>query len=461
MKMEEPVENITEQSLLDLVKENTIKYGLYTVENRALADFRDGLKPVHRRILWAMYKMGLDPKGGFKKAARVVGECLGKYHPHGNMPVYQAMVTMANLPENLIEGQGNWGSPERGAAADRYTECKLSKYSDSYILDPDYLAVVPMVSNYDGEFEEPVYLPAKVPNVLINGSEGIAMAVSCLIPSFTLASVTKLIVKALKKPVTVKDCMDTLVFNFSYGGIISSSAEELQNFFETGSGTLKFTPEIEIVKNTMLIKGLAPRLQPSKLLTSISNLQNVKEVQDLREGDNISFKVILLQSIIGKEKQDTFNQIKDMITTSLPCQTVITVRKEDGEGAFFKRSTITEIVNQWVKWRINIETKVLNRLTGIERDKLEKLELLLLAIENKDKIVKSLDADDPTVYLCKALKLKTEQAEYILKLSLMSLAKKEKKSLEQKSKEVKAKIKELKYFLENPEERINNFLKEK
>jgi len=452
--------SIEDKSLLDLVTENTIMYGSHTVENRALADYRDGCKPVHRRILWAMYKEGMHYNVGFKKAARIVGSVIGKFHPHGDAPVFQAMVTMANLSEPLINGQGNWGSPERGAAAPRYVECKLTKYSDLLLLDSDYLAVVPMVKNYDGELEEPVYLPARLPNLLVNGSEGIAMAVSCLIPSFTLDSVLQLTKMALKKPVTNKVCKNTLVFNFNYGGVCVSTDEELSSFFDIGSGTLKFQPELSLDKNIITIKRLSPRLNISKMIVNISELNNIKEFQDNREGDLIEFRAILKPSIIGKEKQDTFNEIKSLVTTSLPCQTAITIRRDDGDGALFRRSTVAEIMNNWIKWRISIEKKVLNRLLSIEKEKLEKHELMVLAIDKGDMLRQAQQKEEPSVFLSKVLKIESNKADYILNLTFLATAKREKPKHVQKIKEIKTKIKELLYFINHPEERIKETLKQ-
>ena len=248
---------ITNINLLKFVRDCTFLYGKEVVESRALPDYRDGLKPVHRRVLWTMYKLNLKYNSGYKKSARVVGDCIGKYHPHGDMSCYSTMVNMALSPEKLIDGQGNWGDYEgegvtKGAAASRYTECRLTKYSDTFLLDPDYIAVTPMISNYDGEYIEPVILPAKLPNLLINGSEGIAVGCISNVPSFTQQSITELVKIALLKKITPNDCLN-LKFNFSWGGNNCNSNKELKEFYKTGKGKLSFIPEYTLKNNILTI----------------------------------------------------------------------------------------------------------------------------------------------------------------------------------------------------------------
>ena len=165
-------------------EEATFESGSYFLQNRSMPDYRDGLKPVHRRILWALYKLGATSKSKFIKHSRISGDVSGKYHPHGSSSVEGATETMVKSPEPTVEGYGEWGDYQDKAAAARYVEVRLSKYAETQLLDQSYLKCVPMVPTYDGAFKEPVYLPAKLPNLLINGTEGIATGASNLIPSF-------------------------------------------------------------------------------------------------------------------------------------------------------------------------------------------------------------------------------------------------------------------------------------
>jgi len=451
---------MSEQTLLSLVEENTISYGKEVLNERALVDFRDGCKPIHRRILWGMYKMGMHHNGGFKKAARVLGEVVGKLHPHSSDAVYGAMVTIANSSTRLLHPEGNWGDAEnpKSYAAFRYTLCKLSEYSDKYLLDPDYLAITPMVKTYDGENEEPVFLPAKVPNLLVNGTEGIAVAVSCYIPSFSLESVIELCKIAFKRSVTAKDCLETLEFKFPYGGIVTSSDGDILEYFKTGKATLTFSPKIKVKGSEVIINEIPPRLKinPTKqnpspgFIEKISALKGVKKVLDLREKQILEFKAILNNSYTN----DTIKDIRNILTVSLPFQTKITVRSSNGEDTLFKQCTIPDIVNKWVKWRTNFEVKMLSRLLNLERERLDKNELMILIIANLDIVKRALEADHFQKYLIKHLDITEDQAKYVEGKTLSSLTKVSKESLIEKVKESKKKIKQFKYFIENPVERI-------
>ncbi|MEG0374173.1 MAG: DNA gyrase subunit A [Raoultibacter sp.] len=185
---------IRDENLADYTRRALFQYGSYVVEDRAIADYRDGLKPVHRALLWSLSDLGLRPGGAFKKSARTVGDALGKYHPHGDAACYGAMVTIANTVPPAVAGQGNWGDPVAPAAAMRYTEAKMSKFAGSFLLDPDYLEVTPMVDNFSNDMKLPLYLPALLPYMLFNGSvPAPAYGVKCGNPSFSFTSVAKVV----------------------------------------------------------------------------------------------------------------------------------------------------------------------------------------------------------------------------------------------------------------------------
>lgn len=445
---------ITNISLSKFAEKATYISGSYTVENRAIPDYRD-TKPVHRRILWAMYKMGIKNSGSYKKAARIVGNVIGFYHPHGDKGVADAMVTLANSPEKLIQGQGNWGDYENSAGAVRYIECRLSKFSEQYLLDPIYLAVVPMVPNYDGEDVEPVYLPAKLPNLLINGTEGIATGCSNLIPSFSTTSVIKIIKKGLKgTKFTPKLCKSNLEFKFTYGGTYCGSDEDLLNYYKTGSGSLQFKPDFHIKKNILIITSIAPRFKIGKVLDTVLSFKGVSDVEDKRQGEEIKFNIIMSKSLSKKDKDSLIEKIKTKLITRLPCQTIITIRNDNGEDVDFERTNLPNFLTKWLRYRINLEIKVVKYLIKLEQQNLQKQNWLLFAVNNRKIIILALDNKDPKKYLMKTLKIQEDQADFILNLKVKRLAKLEAKQLRLKIKKHKLEIKILKKDIKNINSRI-------
>ncbi len=431
---------VRNQSMTEFARDCTYTFGSYTIENRALPDFRDGLKPVYRRILWCMYKNSFTSNSNFRKSARTTGDTAGKYHPHGTTSIYSAMATLVNSNEPLIQGQGEWGSyAGTNAAADRYTESRLSKFSEQYLLDPVYLRCVPIVSNYDGEFEEPVYLPAKLPVLLINGSEGIATGCSNLVPSFSTESVKNLIKLALRKRVDWKICRDTLEFSFFYGGEECCEEELLEDYFKTGNSSLNFIPRYTYNNKKLTISSTAPRFNITKFMDNACEVKGVKSVDDFSEGETINIVIELT-----KDDEDLADEVMELAITRLSCQTLITTRHDDGEHADFKRTTIPDIVNMWVDWRIALEAKVVIELLRVEAEKLETQELLKLAVLNRELIILSLNDKDPAKFLVSKLKISEDKANRILDLKVRRLASLELSGITDKIKEIKTIISELK-----------------
>lgn len=441
-----------EISLLKITENRILSYAKETVENRALPDFRDGLKPVQRRILWAMHGLQMKSSGSPKKSARVTGETLGKYHPHSDMSCYSAMVNMANQTQPLIQGEGNWGDNENPAAAQRYTECRLSKYSESFLLDPEYLEVGVLVPNYDGEFVEPLYLPSKIPNLLINGTEGIATGCSCLIPSFSIKSVRILTKLGLKgRKITPLLCKNILKFEFPYGGDNNNEDSELLSYFKKGEATLYFIPSYTKDDNITLT-SLAPRFKFSNKKEKILIIKGVRDIRNRSEGDKICFDIILNKGLVGKEKEAVVKKIESVITNHLPCQTIVTVRHK--EKVDFERTNIPDFMNKWIEYRIDLEKKVVENLIKKERRKKSIQENLNLAVVHRKIIMKSLDSNNPEKFLIKELGIKKEVAQFILDLKVKRLAKLELVEIKKKINSYKKEIKSLGSDLKNLRGRI-------
>lgn len=480
-------EKIKPVSIIEFSIRNTKIYGSYTIQQRALSDFRDGLKPVHRRILWAMYCLGLHNSGSFKKSARTIGDVIGKYHPHGDSSAYEAMVSIAcsvgrkgkidwtNSPEPLISGQGNFGglAADDKAAAQRYTEAKLSKFADQMLLDPQYIAVSTMVSNFDGEEKEPIILPAKLPYLLLGGCDGIATGVSTYIPSFSQKSVTRLVRHLLEtgEKATPKLCYKYLEFKFANGGNCISSKSEIINYFETGKGSLNFMPDYTINDNNRLVTltSVTPRftledkhskkgVKPGKMskLAALDGVVSVSEDSDRHTGFQLN--IHLKKKLEPTALEKTLKAIKKELTVSLSFQTAVTERMDDGETVKFRYTNISTILDQWIAWRIDLELKVIANQLCIKQKELDKLTLLQLAAKNLDIMKQTMDVTEPIKLLQKlklnGVKLTEEQANYLLGLTFKSLTKLSRKKLLDNISSVKKEIRILNKYLDDPKSRI-------
>jgi len=285
----QPVEITTE------MQKNFLDYAMSVIVARALPDARDGLKPVHRRILFAMHDMGLKASGKHKKSATVVGEVLGKYHPHGDVPVYDAMVRLAqefSMRYPLIDGQGNFGSIDGDSpAAMRYTEARMSAISEEMLLDIEK-ETVDTAPNFDGSIQEPVFLPAKLPNLLLMGSEGIAVGMATKIPPHNLTEIVDAICLLIKKPeATVEDLMQFVKGpDFpTYGNIYDVKA--IAEVYNTGRGRIIMRGKAEIEegkngKQQIVITELPYQVNKAEMVVRIADLYHEKKldgISDLRE----------------------------------------------------------------------------------------------------------------------------------------------------------------------------------
>ena len=281
--MSDFAKEIISVNIEDELKQSYLSYALSVIHGRALPDIRDGLKPVHRRILYAMYDLKNYYNRPYKKSARVVGDVIGKYHPHGDSAVYDAMVRMAqdfSMRYPIVEGQGNFGSIDGDPpAAMRYTEVRMAKITDQMLNDIEK-ETVSYSPNYDGSEDIPDVLPTKIPNLLVNGSSGIAVGMATNIPPHNITEVLNGCINLINNP---KVSIDELIKDisgpdFPTGGILVTPEKDLNDIYKTGNGTLKLRCSYGSFKNQIIISELPYQVSNSKVLEQIGSLMVLKKV---------------------------------------------------------------------------------------------------------------------------------------------------------------------------------------
>jgi len=418
-----------------------------TIEGRALPDYRDGLKPVQRRVLWSAHTQGIHNKGAFKKAARIVGSCISQYHPHGDQACFSALVNITNTSETqnvsvgLIEGQGNFGWYNAPSSAYRYVECKLSTYSDQVLFSSDYLAVTDMLFNFDGTEKEPLVLPSLLPTLLLNGTFGIAVGVKTGIPPFKLPGVITLVKKALAgETVTVKDCLQNLEFNFPYKPIFKSDKQALLTYYKTGKANLSFCCDYVVVPNsrTVRIVGLPPSFSEERLVEKVSLEEVVANCRPCSsEKEGIDIRIELKSTVPMSKVEETFKSLLAKKTLSgcfystVQCQTNVTIRKVSNIGteleqvyAEFKEMTVPSLINDWCVWRIELESKMLAHVRSKMEERIKYLELLTYACSKLTIIFEVLKSkvSDLDKVLAKRLDISVDDAKTILALQVRRLS---------------------------------------
>ena len=305
--MSEPVEEkIKDVHLAEELSKRYLSYAMSTIVARSLPDVRDGLKPVHRRLLYAMRQLHLDPKSGFKKCARVVGDVIGKYHPHGDSAVYMAMVRLAqdfSVRYPMVDGQGNFGNIDGdGPAAMRYTEARLTEYAIAMMEGLNENAV-DMRETYDGEEHEPVIMPSMVPNLLCNGSSGIAVGMATNIPPHNLSEVCDALLYLIDNPECGEEPLVRKIKgpDFPTGGIIVDSFESILNTYKQGKGSFRLrarweTEDLGHGQYQIVIKEIPYQVQKSKLIEKIASLLLEKKLpllSDVRDESTHDVRIVL------------------------------------------------------------------------------------------------------------------------------------------------------------------------
>ena len=473
-KNEEPVEvvaNVRKKTEYGIVEEQPIveemsraylEYAMSVIVSRALPDVRDGLKPVHRRILYAMWSVGLKANAKFRKSATVVGEVLGKYHPHGDSAVYESMVRMAqdfSMRYPLVRGQGNFGSMDGdSAAAMRYTEAKLSAVAEEMLFDIDK-DTVDFIPNYDGSHKEPRLLPSKLPNLLLNGTMGIAVGMSTNIPPHNLRELSAAIDHLIENPeASVEDLMQFVKGpDFPTGGIIYDKKDILAAY-STGKGgvVIRGKADIEEEKNggfRIIVTEIPYQVNKADLVEKIADLvrekkiEGIKALRDESDKDGVRIVIELKKDSYPKKILNSLYKHTSLQTTfHLNMLALI-------DGIQPKVLTLKMILEEYIKHR----QEVVRRRTLFElnkaKDRAHILEGLMIALENIDEVIKTIkaskDKEVAKVNLIKRFKLSERQAVAILEMRLQNLANLERLRVEEELKEKMKLIKELEAILKS------------
>ena len=459
-------ENMDAEPTLEIMSEGMAKYGAYVLEDRAIPDFRDGLKPVQRRILWSMSNLGLMHNKGFSKSAHTVGDVIGKYHPHGDSACYGALVSMTHFTEPFVDGQGNFGDLLYPPAAARYTEARLTKYSCDNFFDRAYVPIIDGVATYDGANVEPVVLPSLLPNLLLNGVFGIGVAATCSISAFERKGVIELTGRALMgKEISVKDCMGHLVPICAEGGYVDMDLDAnkngLKEFFETGKGRIKWEPSAEgdLDERTLVIQGFAPKAAGRKLQTALDKTQNDDTVQSVVDISDINtgrvYKIEIKPRIAKAKLEETMMKVCGYFAATQALNFTATRRfPPDEVGAeaetAFDHISMPEFFQLWAKWRVLLERKSILHKRKLTEERLARLSLLLIAVENRDVIRASWEVPDQLKYLQKHLKVNEAQAKVIQELRIRQLNQLEEKALRTQIADNKKYIKDLKRQFDKP-----------
>ena len=432
-------------SLKKYAEESYLNYAMYVILDRALPNVGDGLKPVQRRILYAMSELGLDAGSKYKKSARTVGDVIGKFHPHGDSAAYEAMVLMAqnfSFKYPLVDGQGNWGSQDdpKSFAAMRYTESKLTNFANLLISELKS-GTVDWQPNFDGSLLEPIIFPAKIPIILLNGTSGIAVGMATDIPSHNINEVIDATVKILEKPKSdLKDLLKIIKGpDFSNNASIVASPEELEEMYSSGRGGFKIQAQWRQDKNQIIINALPYQASGSKILEQIAEQMINKKlpmVVDLAdEGDHedpIRLVITLKSNRVNAE--DVMNHL--YASTDLQKNYRVNMNLISLKGGP-KVFSLVDLLKEWVIFRKDtVKRKLEHRLDQVN-DRLHILEGLLTIFVDLDKVIKIIrNSDEPKKELIKAFKLSEIQANAILEIRLRQLAKLEQLKIENERNEL-------------------------
>ncbi|MGH2682006.1 MAG: DNA gyrase subunit A [Actinomycetota bacterium] len=445
------------------IKSSFLDYAMSVIVSRALPDVRDGLKPVHRRILWSMLQGGLRPDRPTRKSARVVGDVIGKYHPHGDQSVYDAMVRMGqdfSMRYPLIHGQGNFGSIDgHPPAAYRYTEARLAPLAMELLRDIE-AETVEMIPNFDGEDLEPTVLPARFPNLLVNGGSGIAVGMATNIPPHNLGEVIDAVVAAIDKPdVTLRELMRLVKGpDFPTGGFIMGR-DGIRDYFETGRGSIRIRARVTVEEDSrgrqkLVVSEVPYQVNPSRVAEKLEELRLSKRVPEIARVRNESSGRGGMRLVVELSRNANPQIVLNRLYKHTQLQEsfgVIMLALVDGVP---RTLSLVEVVRHYIAH----QEEVVTRRSRYELRKAEErdhiIEGLLIALANLDAVIKiirgSADGDEARTKLMSRFKLSEIQANHILDMPLRRLTRLEREKLEQEHNELQDTIKRLTALLKDP-----------
>ena len=458
---------IEQQSVGEYSERAYLDYSMYVILDRALPFVGDGLKPVQRRIIYAMSELGLKSTAKFKKSARTVGDVLGKFHPHGDSACYEAMVLMAqpfSYRYPFIDGQGNWGAPDdpKSFAAMRYTESKLSPYAD-LLLSEINQGTVDWVDNFDGTIKEPKQLPAQVPNLLLNGTSGIAVGMATDMPPHNLIEVITACIQLLEKPSTDLESLLKILPAPDYptNAYIVSSKEELYQMYETGNGSVKMRASYVKEDGEIIIEALPYQTSGAKVIAQIATQMRNKKlplVDDLRdESDHENPTRIVIVPRSNRVDCDQL-MLHLFATTDLEKNYRVNMNIIGLDGKPQVKPLIP-LLKEWLQFRMQVVVNRLNSRLNKIIDRLHILDGLLIAYLNIDEVIAIIRSEEkPKPVLIKKFKISEIQAEAILELKLRHLAKLEEIKIKTEADELNKERKSIELLLSS-EARLKTFIK--
>ena len=438
------LEGVEQQALKEYTEKAYLDYSMYVILDRALPSIGDGLKPVQRRIVYAMSELGLSAGSKPKKSARTVGDVIGKFHPHGDSACYEAMVLMAqefSYRYPVIDGQGNWGSTDdpKSFAAMRYTESRLTSYAKSLLAELGQ-GTVDWTPNFDGELDEPVVLPARLPNLLLNGTTGIAVGMSTDVPPHNLREVASALIHLIDNPkATVAALMKHIKGpDFPTGGELVSPRDEIKQMYSTGSGTLRLRASYKIENGDIVIDSLPYQISGSKVLEQVAaQMRNKKlpQVDDLRdESDHEEPTRLVISKKRGVDVGELMSHLFSTTSLEKTFRVNMNIIGLNGRPRAFN---LVDLLTEWIKFRKETVKRRLRHRLQIVNDRLHILDGLLIAFLNIDEVIAIIRSEDkPKPVLMKRFKLSDVQAEAILNLRLRNLAKLEEMKIRGEQKEL-------------------------
>ena len=425
------LDGVERRSLADFTEQAYLNYSMYVIMDRALPHIGDGLKPVQRRIVYAMSELGLDADSKHKKSARTVGDVLGKFHPHGDSACYEAMVLMAqpfSYRYTLVDGQGNWGAPDdpKSFAAMRYTEARLSRYSEVLLTELGQ-GTVDWVPNFDGTLNEPATLPARLPNLLLNGTTGIAVGMATDVPPHNLREIAAACVRLLDEPnATVEQlCEHVLGPDYPTEAEVITPRADLLKIYETGRGSVRMRAVYSVEDGDIVVTALPHQVSGAKVLEQIAGQMQAKKlpmVADLRDESDHEHPCRIV--IIPRSNRVDADELMQHLFATTELESSYRVNSNviglDGKPQV---KNLRQLLREWLEYRVNtVRRRLQFRLDKVEK-RLHLLEGLLVAFLNLDEVIQIIRTEDhPKARLIERFALSEVQADYILDTRLRQLA---------------------------------------